>query len=85
MEGLTQKLISNIEEMCQKYKINNTQINHIINKNTYTDSFQTINPDEINEIRKNYKVIDVNWLDSVQVNSAIFEDKYFESDKKNKQ
>jgi hypothetical protein len=39
MEGLTQKLISNIEEMCQKYKINNTQINHIINKNTYTDSF----------------------------------------------
>jgi superfamily I DNA and RNA helicase len=41
--------------------------------------FTTICPDEIVDIRENYKVVDVVWFDETQVNSTIFADEYFNS------
>lgn len=73
MENITQQIIINIEELCKKYKINNTQMNN----NVYMDSYSTIKPDEINEIRKNYKIIDVEWLNRDNVDYKIFVDEYF--------
>ena len=75
MENITQRSITYIEEICKKYKIN-----HMINKNVYMDTFWIIKSDEIGKIRKNYKVIDVNCLDPVNVNYEMFADKYFDSD-----
>jgi len=76
-----------IEEICKKYKVNNPEINHIINKNVYMDTFWTVKPDEIQVIRADYKVIDVDWFDTDQVKSKMFGDKYFDLDynKKKKQ
>ena len=84
MESITQQFLINIEEICQKYKINNTP-KKIINKNIYTDKFWTITPNEIDKLRQNYKIIDVKWLDSIQVNSAMFGDKYFNSNPQKEQ
>lgn len=54
------------------------KINHkTINTSKYTDSYWTLSNNEINEIRQNYKVIDVDWLDPVLVNSKMFSDEYF--------
>jgi hypothetical protein len=39
--------------------------------------YSSINEDQINDIRKNYKVMDVNHLDSVEINSKILHDEYF--------
>jgi len=38
---------------------------------TYLDNQQLLN------IKSNYKIIDVYWLDQIQVNSKIFSDEYF--------
>jgi hypothetical protein len=39
--------------------------------------YSTINDDEIKHIRTNYKVVDVDWLDTNIVKSKIFNDEYF--------
>ena len=60
-------------------------INNIINikkNNKFIDDFLSINNEGINEIRKNYKIIDVDWLDPILVNSKIFNDKYFQKPEK---
>jgi hypothetical protein len=85
MENITQQFIRDIEEICQKYKINNTQINKIVNKNIYIDKFWSIEPDEIKKLRENYKIIDVDWLDPVLVDYQMFGDKYFNENKDKKQ
>ncbi len=56
-----------------------------MNKNIYVDSYWTLKPDEIKELRENYKIIDVDQLDPVLVNSKMFGDKYFEENKDKKQ
>uniref|UniRef100_A0A6C0HZI8 Uncharacterized protein n=1 Tax=viral metagenome TaxID=1070528 RepID=A0A6C0HZI8_9ZZZZ len=48
------------------------------NKSEYYDShYLSINNEEIQNIRKNYKVVDVDWLDSILVKSKMFNDDYF--------
>ena len=85
MESITQKIILNIEDLCQRYKIKYTPINNTINSNVYVDLFLTLKPDEIKELRESYKIIDVDWLDRTQVEYQIFGDKYFEeNDNKHK-
>jgi len=50
------------------------------NKPLYVNEwFTTLNPNEITDIRENYKVVDVDWFDKIQVNSTIFDDEYFNS------
>ena len=56
-----------------------------VNKNIYVDNFRTINQNEINELRKSCKILDVDYLDPILVNSEIFGDKYFDSEPKKKQ
>lgn len=68
MESITQKIILNIEDLCQKYEIVNTSINKVINSNVYVDSYWTLKPDEIKNLRENYKIIDVDWFDRPLVN-----------------
>lgn len=82
MESITQKIIITIEELCKKYKINNSPINKTIDTNVYVDSYWSIKPNEIKELRENYKIIDVDWLNPVLVNSKMFGDKYFDENKK---
>lgn len=46
--------------------------------NIYYDSeYTTLDTDQIQHIRQNYKVIDVNWFDEVEVHSKTFNDQYF--------
>jgi hypothetical protein len=51
------------------------------NKNSndkyHNSHYSTINDDEIKHIRSNYKVVDVDWLDTILVSSKIFNDEYF--------
>ena len=48
------------------------------NDNKYHNTFYTsLNEEEIQRIRKDYKVIDIDWLDSILVNSKMFNDEYF--------
>lgn len=58
--------------------------NSINNKSdNYHNTFYTsLNNDEILNIRKNYKVIDVDWLDFNVVNYTILGDNYFTLNKK---
>jgi hypothetical protein len=53
MEGLTQRLIACVRDSCQKYDIK---------KHDYIDNYNSLTSEQINRIRKNYKVIDVDWL-----------------------
>jgi hypothetical protein len=73
---LTERLIACVKDSCQKYNIK---------KHDYTDKFWSINPEEIKEIRKNYKIIDVDWLSSDKVNYQMFGDDYFNSNSEKKQ
>lgn len=48
------------------------------NKPIYVNnSFTTLNSNEIEDIRKRYKVIDVEWFDKNKVNNTIYNDEYF--------
>jgi len=49
------------------------------NKDIYTDFFTSLSDSKIEQIRESYKVIDVPYLDPIQVGSKIFADKYFEN------
>lgn len=57
----------------------NSGSNSIEQKNsiTYEEHYTTLDAEEIIDIRQKYKVVDVKWLDKVQVNSSIFGDEYF--------
>ena len=57
----------------------------IIYKNTYVDEFLRLNQDEIKNLRKNYKIIDVICLNRNMVEYAMFGDEYFEENKNKKQ
>ena len=74
MAYIISRFLINIEEIFKKYKFDNTP-----NKNTYHDFYTTIELNEINEIRQNYKIIDVDYLNPVLVNYEINKDKYFDS------
>jgi chromosomal replication initiation ATPase DnaA len=50
----------------------------------FTSYYTSIHDDEIQNIRNNYKVIDVDWLDNTQINSKIMNDEYFEKSPKKK-
>jgi hypothetical protein len=52
--------------------------------NEFVDTYWAINNESIDEIRRNYKIIDVDWLDPILVNSEIFNDKYFQKPEKMK-
>jgi len=48
------------------------------NSEKYHNShYSTIDDHEIKRIRSNYKVVDVDWLDIILVNSKMFDDEYF--------
>ena len=51
---------------------------NINNSNQYHNiRYLALYDNEIQYIRTNYKVVDVDWLESIQVNSKIFNDDYF--------
>jgi non-homologous end joining protein Ku len=43
----------------------------------YNSNYASINDEEIQNIRNKYKVVEVDWLDSILVNSKMFNDDYF--------
>ena len=43
----------------------------------YIDTYTSLSKEGINRIRDKYKVINVDWLDPILVNSKIFGDEYF--------
>jgi|688.fasta_scaffold22075_2 hypothetical protein len=43
----------------------------------YNSHYTSLNDNEIKHIRSNYKVIDVDWLDIILINSKMFHDDYF--------
>ena len=47
------------------------------NDKYHNSHYSTIDDDEIIHIRTNYKVVDVDWLDTTLVSSKIFNDEYF--------
>ena len=47
------------------------------NDKYHNSHYSTIDDDEIKHIRTNYKVVDVDWLDTTLVSSKIFNDEYF--------
>jgi hypothetical protein len=47
------------------------------NKHYNISDYTTLDDSQIQHIRKNYKVIDINWLDAVEVHSKMFNDDYF--------
>lgn len=51
--------------------------NKIIDYDVYEDKFWNLNNEEIKKLRESYKIIDVDYLDPIVVNSKIFGDKYF--------
>ena len=56
------------------------------NSEKYHNSFYTsLHHDGIQDIRKKYKVLDVDWLDSTLVNYVMFNDEYFEKSLKKKE
>ncbi len=67
----------------------NTQSNNEIvdiKKPLYQNvSYSTIKPNEITNLRNDYKIIDIKWLDLVQINLAMFGDEYFEKHPNKKQ
>jgi hypothetical protein len=55
------------------------------NSEKYHNSFYTsLDNDQIQDIRKNYKVLDVDWLDNTLVNYVMFNDEYFTKSLKKK-
>ena len=44
----------------------------------YNSFYGSLDHDNIQNIRKNYKVLDVDWLDNTLVNYVMFNDEYFE-------
>lgn len=64
--------------LCKNY-INIFYINTIMgnSSNQYHIRYFVLYDHEIQHIRTNYKVVDVDWLESIQVNSKIFNDDYF--------
>lgn len=58
-------------------KIIETQYNDIDEK--YNDIYISLDGKMINEIRQNYKIIDVDWLSYTLVNSKMFADEYFKN------
>lgn len=67
------------------YNDNMNKSNNNNNKNIYTDNFITIGQNEINNLRGKFKILDVDYLDPILVNSKMFGDKYFESNPTKKQ
>lgn len=65
-----------MKEKQEKYKMGNILDKHI-KTIEYTDYYRGLDSTEINRIRENYKVVDVDWLGYVQVNSTIYNDDYF--------
>ena len=51
----------------------------------YNTSYTSLDDKVIENIRKNYKVVDVDWLDVSQVNYVMLHDKYFEKSLKKKE
>jgi hypothetical protein len=51
----------------------------------YNSHYSLLDDNQIKDIRKNYKVIDVDWLDIVLVNSKMFNDEYFTKSPKKKE
>ena len=51
------------------------------NKDLYTG----LSNDQLNNIKEKYKVIEVPWLDSTQVNYKMFNDNYFENSSSKKE
>ena len=47
----------------------------------YTDNYTWLKNNQINEIREQYKVIDVDWLSIDNVHYQMFGDKYFDNSK----
>lgn len=47
------------------------------NKKNYTDLYTSLDNKEIEDIRSNYKIIEVDYLNPVIVRSAIFADEFF--------
>jgi hypothetical protein len=47
------------------------------NKQYYNDFYTSLDNKQIEYIRSNYKIIDVDYLNPIIVNSAIFADKFF--------
>jgi hypothetical protein len=47
----------------------------------YTDNYTWLKNNQINEIREEYKVIDVDWLSIDNVHYQMFGDKYFDNSK----
>jgi hypothetical protein len=47
----------------------------------YTDNYTWLKDDQINKIREQYKVIDVDWLSIDNVHYQMFGDKYFDNSK----
>lgn len=58
-------------------KIIDTQYNDTDEK--YNDNYTLLDDKMINEIRQNYKIIDVDWLSYTLVNSKMFADEYFKN------
>ena len=54
---------------------------NLLNKNNYKDKYETylstLKLNEIEDIRKRYKIIDVKWIDKTQVNYFMFGNEYF--------
>ena len=56
--------------------INNNEKYKNIDK--YNNNFYTsLDENQIKNIRQNYKVVDVDFLDTIEVNSKMYDDKYF--------
>ena len=51
-------------------------------KDIYEKNLSTLKLNEIEDIRKRYKIIDVKWIDKTQINYAMFGDDYFDLSKK---
>ena len=60
----------------------NTPTIHLNNKKHYNDFFTHIDEEKIHDLRNNYKIIDVNYLEPILVRSKIFGDDYFNHHKK---
>ena len=43
----------------------------------YNSQYTSLNDNEIKHIRTNYKVVDVDWLDTILINNKMFDDDYF--------
>jgi hypothetical protein len=54
-------------------------------RENYTDIFTGLSDDTEEKIRENYKVIDVGWLDSIEVKSEMFGDEFFQKNLKEKE